>query len=291
TPSPTPTTPLTSSPASTSSALLANATGLAGFSEGAVYLGIDYKTVNPAGGRASVRLESKKNWTQGLFIADIKHMPGSACGVWPAFWTFGEPWPTKGEIDIIEGVSMQSNNSATLHTSKGCKMEATGSTQGATLINGDCMGEANAGCSIHSNTANTFGTGFNSIGGGVYAMEWTSSAISISFFPRPSIPADITAGTPDPSKWPSPQARFSGGGCNIDQYFNSHKMIFNTAFCGDWAGKIWDSDASCKALAPTCDKYVGDNPTAFKEAYWLINSVVVYRDASAKRDVRKAFKA
>lgn len=35
-------------------------------------------------GRKSVRIESKKNWYQGLFVADIKHMPASVCGTWPA---------------------------------------------------------------------------------------------------------------------------------------------------------------------------------------------------------------
>jgi hypothetical protein len=31
-----------------------------------------------------VRIVSKKNWTHGLFIADIEHMPGGICGTWPA---------------------------------------------------------------------------------------------------------------------------------------------------------------------------------------------------------------
>lgn len=35
-------------------------------------------------GRPSVRIESKKSWTHGLFIAKIDHMPGGICGTWPA---------------------------------------------------------------------------------------------------------------------------------------------------------------------------------------------------------------
>lgn len=66
-------------------ALSSNNSGLAGYSDGAAYLGVDSTTVNPTGGRQSVRLESKARWTKGLFVADIKHMPGNACGVWPAF--------------------------------------------------------------------------------------------------------------------------------------------------------------------------------------------------------------
>lgn len=49
--------------------------GLINTNYGQVYLGVDYWTVNPpAPGRASVRLESKKAYNHGLFIADIAHM-------------------------------------------------------------------------------------------------------------------------------------------------------------------------------------------------------------------------
>jgi beta-glucanase (GH16 family) len=33
-------------------------------------------------------------------IARIKLAPGY--GMWPAFWSYGDPWPTQGEIDIVE---------------------------------------------------------------------------------------------------------------------------------------------------------------------------------------------
>jgi beta-glucanase (GH16 family) len=26
----------------------------------------------------------------------------SGYGMWPAFWTYGDPWPTQGEIDVLE---------------------------------------------------------------------------------------------------------------------------------------------------------------------------------------------
>ena len=49
-------------------------------------------------GRKSVRLEGKKNYNKGLFVLDVKEMPG-VCGMWPAFWSLGqEPWPVKGEV-------------------------------------------------------------------------------------------------------------------------------------------------------------------------------------------------
>lgn len=60
------------------------------------------------------------------------------------------------------------------------------------------------------------------------------------------------------------------------------QMIFNTTFCGDWAGKIW-SKGSCAAKAPTCENYVMNNPEAFDEAYWLVNSVKTYQQKTVSR--------
>jgi hypothetical protein len=262
----------------------ANETSLAGYANNAVYLGVDYTTVNPSGGRASVRMTSDATYTHGLFIADIEHMPGGICGVWPAFWSFGPNWPSSGEIDIIEGVNDQSTNAVTLHTSSGCTMSNAGSAGGSNLANSNCnAGNGNDGCSQSTASAQGYGTGFNDIGGGVYAMDWTSSAISIYFFPRGSIPSDITSGNPNPSGWGAPQAMFSGPGCDIDSYFMNHNIVFDTTFCGDWAGSVWSSDATCSALANTCQDYVANNPGDFVEAYWLINSLKVYQQSGSSK--------
>lgn len=56
----------------------------------------------------SGRIETKKTYgpsngsgeTEYRFMASIKFPSGN--GMWPAFWSYGDPWPTKGEIDIIE---------------------------------------------------------------------------------------------------------------------------------------------------------------------------------------------
>ncbi len=54
----------------------------------------------------SGRIESKKQFSAAKktpkvrIMARIK-MP-SGYGLWPAFWSYGEKWPTKGEIDIVE---------------------------------------------------------------------------------------------------------------------------------------------------------------------------------------------
>ncbi|RFU33606.1 hypothetical protein B7463_g2729, partial [Scytalidium lignicola] len=260
-------------------AVSANLSALAGYTSSAVYLGVDHTTINPSGGRRSVRVTSNKSYTHGLFIADIAHMPDSTCGVWPAFWTFGPNWPTAGEIDIMEGVNAQTTNSMTLHTSAGCTITGTGAKYSSKLSNANCnAGNGNDGCSFSGADTQGYGTGFNAVGGGIYAMDWTSSAINIYFFPRSSIPSDITSGAPAPETWGSPVASFVGGsGCDIDTHFANHNIVFNTDFCGDWAGNVWES-GSCAALASTCELYVAANPTAFRDAYWEINSVKVYQD-------------
>jgi len=51
-----------------------------------VYIGVNHASVlNSQGkGRDSIRLESHTKYTHGLFIADFKHLPKPACGLWPA---------------------------------------------------------------------------------------------------------------------------------------------------------------------------------------------------------------
>jgi hypothetical protein len=96
------------------------------------------------------------------------------------------------------------------------------------------------------------------------------------FFQRGSIPADITSGSPVTGNWGTPIVAFNGGSaCNIDSFFQSQSIVFDTDFCGDWAGSVFDS-GSCSQYG-SCNSYVGANPGAFQQAYWLVNSVKVYQ--------------
>ncbi|KOS19398.1 putative glycosidase [Escovopsis weberi] len=252
---------------------------LAGFAGHAIYMGADSKTTNPPAGRKAVRLSSQKSFTHGLFIADMSHMPDSTCGVWPAFWMFGPDWPSSGEIDIIEGISTQRKNQITLHTSDGCTITNAGTVNTTKLVSPVCDAskDSNAGCAQTTADETNYGRGFNQIGGGVYATEWTSDHIAVWFFPRNKIPRDVTSDNPDPSGWGPALAQFnSGPGCTLDQHFKENNIVFDITFCGDWAGAVWSTDAQCKGLAPTCQDYVTGNPTAFETAYWLVNYIKVF---------------
>ncbi|KIV92814.1 hypothetical protein PV10_04080 [Exophiala mesophila] len=251
---------------------------------GAVYMGVDSSNVASGRGRDSIRISSKKEYNHGLFILDLAHMPAGACGTWPAFWLLGPNWPYGGEVDIIEGVNTQSANSMALHTDAGCSISHTGDFSG-TLSTDNCDVAApgqgtNVGCAIHSQDSSSFGQGFNNNGGGVFATEWTSDYISIWFFSRGAIPSDISGGNPDPSNWGLPAAKFAGA-CDIDAKFQNQKMIMNVAFCGDWAGSVWSTDSTCAPQASTCQDYVQNNPSAFQNTYWMINSLRVYSENGA----------
>ncbi|KAL1864944.1 hypothetical protein VTK73DRAFT_5590 [Phialemonium thermophilum] len=253
----------------------ANRYGLAGFSDGGIYLGVDHTNVTQTG-RPSVRVVSKTSFTRGVFVADIAHMPagtgkGGSCGLWPAFWTVGPNWPASGEIDIIEGVNNQLADVVTLHTAPGCSVANEGSVSSTTLRSSDCQG--NAGCS--QDTAATYGAAFNEIGGGTYIVEWSAEAISVWFFPRngPPVPDLETVDGGSGSGLAAlgtPLARFVGAACDFRQNFKNHSIVFNTDFCGDF----------CSGLGSTCEQYVGQNPDAFANAYWLINSIKVLTPSS-----------
>ena len=64
--------------------------------------------------------------------------------------------------------------------------------------------------STTSDVGTSYGTAFNSVGGGVYATLWNASVIEIWYWARNQVPADVTAGTPNPANWGSPAADFSG---------------------------------------------------------------------------------
>jgi hypothetical protein len=58
-------------------------------------------------------------------------------------------------------------------------------------------------------------------------MQWTSDAIKTFFFPRNSIPSDITSGSPDPTGWGAPWGVFSTP-CDVDANYNDMRIIFDT---------------------------------------------------------------
>lgn len=218
---------------------------------------------------------------------------------------------------VLEGVNSMTNNWMTLHTTPGCSFRRTGAAQFFKTANCNAK-EGKDGCpqrlasSSSSSNATTTTTGqavanygepFNAGRGGAYIMEWTSTDVHVWFLPRDNKASSlfqtlVTAGPAslDTTALGTPLAGFSstgsGGGsvnsteglgsCDVDAHFYDHTITIDTTFCGDWAGSDegWGGDAACGRLAGTCAEWVANNPQAFREAYWLFNSIRVYSAAS-----------
>ncbi|KAK5073328.1 hypothetical protein LTR24_010349 [Lithohypha guttulata] len=260
----------------------AQSSGLYNDNNNQVYIGVDHNNTATGRGRDSVRIESKASYQHGLIIVDLAHMPGSVCGTWPAFWLLSTSaqWPNGGEVDIIEGVNTQNYNIMAAHTDAGCSISNTGGMSGELLtpncdVNAPDQG-TNQGCAIQASRTDSYGDGFNAVGGGVYATEWTSDGFSIWFFARSAVPSDIISGNPDPTGWGLPMARFAGA-CDWDEKVVNQQIMFDITFCGDWAGNTFSTDPTCSSIGSTCQAFVQDNPSAFMETYWSINSLKVYQ--------------
>lgn len=262
-----------------------------------IYLGVERHNKAPHG-RSSVRLQSKKSYNHGLFVADISHMPGSICGVWPTLKLEGPHYPDAGRINIIEGINQMTTNSMTLHTSQRCQTKAPKTTFTGLLASKSC-GVAGAppgvspqiGCKIGApDNSGSFGDPFNRAGGGIFATQWTPQNISIWFFPRASIPHDLEIGVlddydgPQPYKWPTPMAHFELD-CPLDAHFRDMKLVIDTKFCGDWAGGQWGQGdkGGCRRKAVSCEKYVSEEKGAFETAFWVIKRILVFRFEGDRR--------
>ena len=114
------------------------------------------------------------------------------------------------------------------------------------------------------------------------AMEWTSEVIQIWNFAHSNIPSNLKSGNPDTSTWGTPQFTTAKGSCDIDAHFKDQQVVFNTDFCGTYAGQdyFWEQTSCYKAnpkMYPTCNDYVAANPAAYEDAFWTINSLKVYQ--------------
>lgn len=254
--------------------------GLVSYTDSKFFMQADHTNVVPpdARGRDSIRIQSNASHEEAVIILDLNHMP-AGCATWPAFWTISStgPWPQGGEIDIIEGVNLNTRNLASLHTTPDCTMPEDRFMLGRTTsTNCDTNVNFNQGCGVNF-TAATYGYPFNEHDGGWYVLHRSDWGIRIYFWSRYdfTVPSEVSnpRGRIRPSfEWGFPEAVFPfTEDCSPD-HFNAHQIIFDLTFCGDFAGALYPT-SGCPGV---CEDFVNNNPEKFTEAYWEINSLLVY---------------
>ncbi|KAF8581955.1 glycoside hydrolase family 16 protein [Ramaria rubella] len=227
--------------------------------------------------RPSVRIHSKESIHHGLLILDAVHLPYGT-STWPAFWLSGADgkWPYSGEMDIIEGIGNSVKNIVSYHTGPNVchynpNVEQTGSLNKAVGTDCNALEHGDTACGNIDPSTTSYGNGANSVGGGVWAVEWTPSHIKTWHFNRNNIPGDIANGKPNPDGWGTPVTNLDSSNCNIDAAYGPQSIIFNIELCGTWAGALFNGGPQA------CMDYVRKNPSAFKTAYFEINYLKYYQ--------------
>lgn len=256
-------------------------------------------------GRKSIRLSTKTTYNEGLFVWKVHHMP-AGCGNWSALWTVGNDWPNGGEIDVVEGVNLQTNNGIALHTGDSCNMyDSTDEFNGkwqrhweSDIELRNCSAFAtseNYGCAIQSNNSNSYGNNLNDIGGGYFVMEMSDYHIRVWFFPMNLVPDDIVNGRPNTDLLSIPDASFPmGSNCNFRENFPNHVLVINNTFCGGYAGWSFTPDGCPNVVGNNsmekCINFVKNEPSEFIEAFWDIEYIRIYQMGNGIRGLNESLK-
>ncbi|EST04752.1 Concanavalin A-like lectin/glucanases superfamily [Kalmanozyma brasiliensis GHG001] len=256
-------------------------------------------------GRNSVRITSKQSYSDGVYVANVTHVP-LGCATWPAFWTVTEnlsSWPVGGEIDIMENANDEYNgNLVSAHTSSVCTIPSSNAGETGVVAYTNCSAYAptNPGCRVEANGTSTptWGKALNRAGGGIIAMErsfgTTGKGVRVWYFPNSSpssLPSDLASSSTqvNTDNWGTPNAYLPITDCSSD--FGPHKIIFDITLCGDWAGNSYNQ-SGCNAQYPACSYQVGYNGSSFNQSYWEVESLRLFTegggDANAGNSARTA---
>ncbi|KAJ4295506.1 hypothetical protein N0V90_007519 [Kalmusia sp. IMI 367209] len=254
--------------------------GLAKINNGKVRLGVDstntYSTSST--GRKSLRLQSWGYFDNGLLVADFNHVP-------VAGWVYqGEQSTTYSEIDILENVNKQTQNTHSLYTSEQCTINVNKGSmvEGKTT---NCHYDHNIdtpqGCSFYGEQG-TFNQPFNDQYK-LIALQVESDRIKIWHFKKTEVPADLSSANPNPDAWTkAPTVYITPKSCNFVKAFRMFHIVINITFCGGWAGddfKNNNASGQCKAVTGTsdCKAWVANHPTDFANTYFEFNSIKLYQ--------------
>lgn len=206
-------------------------------------------------------------------------------------WFFGEPWPTKGEIDIYENWNDHTFNRHTAHVDVpevvgDCILTANDMT--ATIDSPNCYDFADGQSPSQGCSASEYSTTFGSTTGGVFAMEWTEEHLKIWDWLHDVAPVDVLSGNPSPSLlWGLPSYTIQS--CNIDKAFKDMKMILNINFCSV-AGQTekWEESCASKTGYSTCTAYVAKEHDSFEQANFKVRDIKIYQLAEDQTSTSSA---
>lgn len=119
--------------------------------------------------------------------------------------------------------------------------------------NCDTTANFNSGCTFRDTRETSNGAAFAQNGGGVFAGELTKDGVSIWFFPRPSVPSDLSSSStsPDPTSWGKPVAYYPASSCDVSNHFGTQQIVLTITACGDWAGQVTNS-TGCPLKTDSC---------------------------------------
>ncbi|EJU02507.1 hypothetical protein DACRYDRAFT_22128 [Dacryopinax primogenitus] len=242
--------------------------------------------------RNTVRLQSLQSYGIGsLWVMDAVHLP-YGCSVWPAFWSQAAKWPEGAEIDTLENVNLAQANQMALHTVDGCTVTSSAAMTGS-LTDQDCGTELptkTQGCTVLDSNSASYGAAFAAAGGGVYATLLAESGVYIWFFPRASIPSDLSVSnansSPNPDGWGEPAAYYPSSTCATSTFFEPQFIILDITLCGDFAGALTVYNQTCGPIpsdAPTNYCYTTNvigNGTNYDQAYFEVQYIRVWSNTT-----------
>eukprot|EP00438_Fugacium_kawagutii_P002998 Skav233477 [mRNA] locus=scaffold1310:5924:14162:+ [translate_table: standard] len=188
-------------------------------------------------------------------------------------------WPRWGEYDILEAFCLKIKATTTLHTRDSCDQRAV--NEGIDFVGQgwavgtssnkakNCWVKApqqydNQGCG-QKLPQGSFGPAFNR---GTFVAEWDPIAswpqvnkrLRTWFFPAGEEPE--IGDHPEPDLWGVPNSFFTLNEKCTAAHFKNMRMVFDTTFCGDYAGASFNS--FCGWTHMECADYVRSKPNDFR---------------------------
>lgn len=179
------------------------------------------------------------------------------CGVWSQLRLQDpERFPNHGEITIVDGVNngKLGNTIGLFVHATSCSMssprvwrKATASADGPTDT---CSQRLHGlkGCRYLGGN-NTYGSEWNTNGGGVVALEWRDDGIRQWQWHRDEVPRDILVDAPKPEKWGRPLADFPSTRCSLrEPNLGKLAVVANINLCGLRPEYEWNQ-SECEQLS------------------------------------------